>query len=146
MISAGAEQCPICSLRSWECQHEVVRWSKQAGEFEPSVLASSVAALADLAAQALARARSLRVAPHTAELRTAYEAAAGESLDDVYTVCLDWLLDLLAAFPGTHSTDDDMRTILWTVDAEGFQRRLDDLRIRLEVEFCVAPSELRAVP
>lgn len=147
MISAGAEQCPICSLRSWECAHEMVRWSKQSGEFEPSVLASSVATLADLTEQVLARAWSLRTAPRAPELRAAYEtAAAGESLDDVYTVCIDWLLDLLATFPGAYNTDDDLRTILWAADAEGFQRRLNDLRTRLEVEFCVAPGELHAVP
>jgi hypothetical protein len=145
MIIGGAEICPICAARSWECQHDAVRWSKNAGELEPCRLSASVAAVAEVAVQVLARSRSLRIAPQVSELRKLCESSITEPIDGVLPDCVAWVLDVALSWPGVLGTEDDGRAILWTADGSGTRDRLDDLRTRLEVEMCRQPGELRSV-
>jgi hypothetical protein len=146
MIAHGAEHCPICATVSWQCHDDVVRWSKDAGVLEPCVLAGQVASVSAAAAQVLMRAWSLRIAPRTKELSRPYATwPASEALDGQLD-CIAWTLDLMASWPGVSCTEDESRTILWSIDTDGLRRRLDDLQTRLEVDLCAQPGDLQAVP
>jgi hypothetical protein len=145
MLAAGAQQCPICTLSGYQCDHELVCWSD--GTPVEGRMAGRIAALACIAEQVMARALSLRVSPTPPELKALYAAWSGLKLEhEVGPDCFLWAMKVAESWSGVDKTDDGYFRILWAGDADAVRKRLDDLQRALEIEMCRHPGDLRLIP
>jgi hypothetical protein len=140
--------CPICSAGIAECDHEIVRWSLYALEFEPSALLTEVLTLNDALIKLLCHSSSLDSIVKSRELERLYKLGVAEGWldpdDDTEHRALpeagvDAVLDAIGELPGVLDRIEGLppkqpTRVLWASDARTVRDRILGWVRELEIE------------
>ena len=140
--------CPICSAGIAECDHEIVRWSLYALEFEPSALLTEVLTLNDALIKLLCHSSSLDPIVKSRELERLYKLGVAEGWldpdDDTEHRALpeagvDAVLNAIGELPGVLDRIEGLppkqqTRVLWASDAQTVRDRILGWVRELEIE------------
>jgi hypothetical protein len=140
--------CPICSAGVAECEHEIVRWSLYAAEFEPSALLSDVLTLNEALIRFLRHCRRMGRVPTSRELKQLYNLGVVEGWIDSEDVIEDSalpdagvnaVLGVIGALPGVHDLSEGVppqqqTRVLWARDASAIRERIQEWVREMEIE------------
>lgn len=140
--------CPICSAGVAECEHEIVRWSLYAAEFEPSALLSDVVALNDALIRFLRHCRRMGRVTTSRELKQLCNLGVAEGWIDSDDVIEDSalpdagvnaVLGVIGELPGVHDLIEGVppqqqTRVLWARDAPAVRERIQQWVREMEIE------------
>ena len=137
-VTLNSDTCPICSAAMYGCDHEILRWSLYASEFEESPLDADAIALARAIAMLVRHCGAVRrrlpdFLP-IGEIDLSEHAEQDDTIDD-----LEWnastgvvpALTMIGKIPGVRVTDDASRsgqpaTSYWAADARPVRMQILD--------------------
>jgi hypothetical protein len=140
--------CPICSAGIAECEHEIVRWSLYASEFEPSALLDDVLTLNDVLFKFLEHCRRMGRVPTSPEIKGLYNLSVAEgwidSDDEIEDRALpkagvDAVLGVIGELPGVDDLIEGVPSqqqtrVLWARDAQAVRERIQQWVREMEIE------------
>jgi len=148
-LSGLRDLCPLCAAGIAECDHEILRWSLVACEYEPCALADDAIAMQTVLEEVLRRAWRERRRPVWAGLHDLYAAGLemlelnGEpcdEFDDLDPGFVESVIEAIAGMSGvSSSTEGDSYNepdtiVLWATDVVAVREAIRSYRGQLEVE------------